>query len=428
VGRVQKFLRRIGVAIVLVIALAFGVHALLVQRSTAELTRLRAELLAAGEPVSCSALAPPPCAEEANSAPLLTKAFALLTKLELPEDARWSSASGLLKGDELAERALLERWVASNADARARCEEALSRPRCRFDLDYTQGFEVRIPHLVHFRSMAEFLQVSAALESDKDADRALTTIGRIQKLAACLSEEPFLISLLVRHATTGYGHDALQWTLSRREPSEAACRKLLAELDATAPSADAYERTLLGERCGGMQVYNLTRAGSIERAFEADGTTFKLPAFAHLALKSNWVLNRDEVQYLTFMKGAVETARLRGRPFLDAAVRLSSELPAGAVAQLVAPGIGRGAESHVRALTARELWRAALALRLHRLQAGSYPETLTELVPTFLAAVPQDPFVAGPVRYRREGAGFTLESPGTLEAGRDRSLRITVKR
>jgi hypothetical protein len=42
-----------------------------------------------------------------------------------------------------------------------------------------------------------------------------------------------------------------------------------------------------------------------------------------------------------------------------------------------------------------------LALEHHRLDTGTYPDTLTDLIPTYLDAIPQDPFDPGrPIKYR----------------------------
>lgn len=53
---------------------------------------------------------------------------------------------------------------------------------------------------------------------------------------------------------------------------------------------------------------------------------------------------------------------------------------------------------------------AAVALRRHRLDRGSYPPTLDALVPTYLPAVPIDPFTGRPLDYRTAGSGFELKA------------------
>ena len=52
------------------------------------------------------------------------------------------------------------------------------------------------------------------------------------------------------------------------------------------------------------------------------------------------------------------------------------------------------------------------AVRLYQLRNGVPPATLAELVPEYLSAVPQDPFAAGPLVYRPDGADYLLYSVG----------------
>ena len=54
----------------------------------------------------------------------------------------------------------------------------------------------------------------------------------------------------------------------------------------------------------------------------------------------------------------------------------------------------------------------ALALEKHRLRHGSYPESLDGLDADILPAVPPDPMIGEPMRYRAEEAGFLLYSVG----------------
>jgi hypothetical protein len=57
------------------------------------------------------------------------------------------------------------------------------------------------------------------------------------------------------------------------------------------------------------------------------------------------------------------------------------------------------------------LW-TAVALRVWQAEHGAPPDSLDQLVPGLLPAVPRDPFVDQPLRYRREGANFVLYSVG----------------
>ncbi len=73
-----------------------------------------------------------------------------------------------------------------------------------------------------------------------------------------------------------------------------------------------------------------------------------------------------------------------------------------------------GFSLHFRILTQRRMAAAALAIRLSELDHGRRPETLDELVPDYLPAVPLDPMdpAGGPIRYRPHADPPLLYSVG----------------
>jgi hypothetical protein len=84
-----------------------------------------------------------------------------------------------------------------------------------------------------------------------------------------------------------------------------------------------------------------------------------------------------------------------------------------------------------RAMTAevtRNTVITAIALKRYQLKYGAYPDTLSRLVPQFLAAVPNDPVDGKPLRYRLNTDGsFTLYSIGLnrIDDGGNPSLDVS---
>jgi hypothetical protein len=56
--------------------------------------------------------------------------------------------------------------------------------------------------------------------------------------------------------------------------------------------------------------------------------------------------------------------------------------------------------------------QAALAVERYRLANGKLPSQLSDLVPTFLPAVPSDPFDGKPLRYKTLAKGYVVYSVG----------------
>lgn len=59
-----------------------------------------------------------------------------------------------------------------------------------------------------------------------------------------------------------------------------------------------------------------------------------------------------------------------------------------------------------------EMTKIALALSAYRTEHGEYPEKLQMLVPQYVDRLPVDPFVNGPLQYRRQDKGYLLYSVG----------------
>ncbi|MFH1746227.1 MAG: hypothetical protein ABIG44_04205, partial [Planctomycetota bacterium] len=79
----------------------------------------------------------------------------------------------------------------------------------------------------------------------------------------------------------------------------------------------------------------------------------------------------------------------RSRPEPDGIGRMS-----GLLTGIFCPSLDNALQIHYRVLAMRRMAATALANRLYELDHGRRPITLEELVPTYLSAVPVDPFAA----------------------------------
>jgi hypothetical protein len=71
----------------------------------------------------------------------------------------------------------------------------------------------------------------------------------------------------------------------------------------------------------------------------------------------------------------------------------------------------------LRRVAQLEMAKVLLAVERYRLARASLPETLDQLVPAYVTAVPADPFNGTPLRYKGLDRGFLVYSVG--EDGRD---------
>jgi hypothetical protein len=65
-----------------------------------------------------------------------------------------------------------------------------------------------------------------------------------------------------------------------------------------------------------------------------------------------------------------------------------------------------------RAAACRSMDELLFVLAVYRAEHGTYPEKLAQLCPNYLKVIPEDPFGAGPFRYKREPKGYVLYSVG----------------
>ncbi len=78
------------------------------------------------------------------------------------------------------------------------------------------------------------------------------------------------------------------------------------------------------------------------------------------------------------------------------------------------PSVVASVEAQDRAATAIELNDLAFALAIYHADRGSYPATLADLVPKYIATVPKDIFGHdAELHYARQGDGYLLYSVGS---------------
>lgn len=112
--------------------------------------------------------------------------------------------------------------------------------------------------------------------------------------------------------------------------------------------------------------------------------------------------------YTRYMDTAMKSAR---QPY--ALGNTEPPMPHDLMTAFLAPVVTPARLRHTDNEGQNALLITALALHAYHLEHGAYPTALSELVPAYLARVPDDPFaLSGPVRYRRNGAAFVLYSVG----------------
>ena len=353
-------------------------------------------------------------------------------------------------------------WVQQAGPQLRAIREASQADAFHWNLDWSQGMMMLLPHLVPVKSTAEWLltEAATALREGRLDDAIEAQVTQLRVVHG-LREDGLLIGQLVRIAIAAIAWNGLWELLQAPGWTDAQ----LARLQEAWEGVEFVEAMVFGletERALGLYEYGRVRqspallrqyldqdfltalglGGGLSGAPEEDesllnqaldwvGDTFtKMQHGARAMLWATFESHADERFYLEMMERMLQEARERAEAVPAAAGQpvsfvggvgfvpsLGADFENRAerhlLASMVLPPLDRAFEKAFLMQAQRELARAAIALQRHRLEHGRFPESLEDLAPRFLSGVPTDWMDGAPLRYRLgEDGGFTLYSVG----------------
>jgi hypothetical protein len=354
-------------------------------------------------------------------------------------------------------------WVRQAGPQLREIRESSRADAFHWNLDWSQGMMLMLPHLSPTKTTAQWLLAESAFavregRMDDAIEAQLTQL----RVAHNLREDGLLIGQLVRIAIAAIAWNGL-WELLQTEGWTDEQLARLQEAWEETEFVEAMTRSMEAERALGLCEYGRARnspahlrqymdtdlmvVGGFSGASSTDGgvldqvlglagqTYTKLRHGSRALLWATFESYADEQFYMESLEWMLREARHRagavaaaaGRPVaLAAGAAFVPGLGTDAVerseryllASMVLPSLDRAFEKAFLMQTQRGLAQAAIALQRYRLEHGRFPESLEVLVPRFLAVVPCDWLDGAPLRYRRgDDGGFVLYSVG--RDGRD---------
>lgn len=301
-------------------------------------------------------------------------------------------------------------YVEINRPAIRIAEETRSRGRTSWEADYVSG--VGFPPLMELRLLSNAICLAALIDlQDGRADSAAHQVATGLAVASTLREEPVLIVQLVRIAMYMTQLQVIRQIVIGADPSRSTLEDLARWLvESRSPSPIGVG--LVGELRLGHAEGTRIEAGRVEDLISDAGN----PAswyFGPIARLSRPLVRLAHLRYLREFERLIKIER-GPRPRPDIALSQPVAWPGirRFSDRFSTAGLERALESGdelAQGLSATEL---AVALRRFRLDAGSYPDDLSALVPKYLPAVPIDPFTGRPLVYARKDAGFELHAEG----------------
>ena len=398
------------------------IHTALLVFSGIALRNARAELRAAGRPMSPAEIIPADVPANENAAPLYESAFALLDSESIGDKklaAVVADASRDYAADPDADekRSTFENALANETFVRTLelVEQAASRTRCNFNLQYDLGGMLCVRHAHDMFAIGRILKAKALLHARRgETQKTYAALEIALRMAEALRDEPMLSSAVVRNAQYSMALELLPVLCAKAPPDDATAARLsalLADVDLVASYVHAVdgERLFMGE-----WTYNCFADGNIHDFLgpENDGVWAARVAKGLLGYRPS--LQLDHAAYLrTHSRFAANAARPLWLWEIKPIARPDDEFPWYAtISRIITPALNSSLlhSVHVQALI--RVSRVGLALLRHKLAHGAYPASLAEIDPEFLGEIPVDPFTGQPLVYRPEADGFVLYSLG----------------
>lgn len=319
----------------------------------------------------------PPLADDANGAPMFLKAAAALVK-QSPKAGNMLPYVGNMKTNVPVQKldddrmALMAGHLAQNLPALEILRAAAAFPQSRFPVDFDDAEQGRqFDRLAPLRELVRLTSLKALFDSLRQNDAAAVeavTLG--MAVANSITDDPMVMSHLVRFALHSMTIDAMEQVINRRaltEPQLAALQRLMVQ----SADMEPFARGVEAEMCIGANMKFSDAAAEVER--------------------EKWLENRqalpDAIRALAKSAPMPDSTAMAPEP-ADKSILTACK---GALARL-------------------RLASTLLGLERYRAAKGGYPKTLAELVPDYLSEIPIDPYDGQPLRYKPQDGGVFVWS------------------
>ena len=304
--------RDILIALLVIIIAGFVVFRLVLKsKLNARLDAIRA----AGYPVTCAELDAwytiPESVE--NAANTVMDSFSHYNKWEDEEKRELLPIVGQaelpLRTEPLTEetKALVTQYLADNRQFLELLHKGAAIEHSRYPIDLSKGFEAQMPPLSHIRAGARLLELEALLNAENgEVEKVIDSIKSTFGLARSLSNEPVLVSQLVRIACQALGVSSIERSINRTEFSD----EQLVELDQVLVDAEdpcAIARAFVGERCAGLSMFKTPSSHTLKLI---DGSSSSLGVIAIALYKFAGLADMDAAIYIDTMNDYVEIFKL----------------------------------------------------------------------------------------------------------------------
>jgi hypothetical protein len=314
---------------------------------------------------------------------------------------------------------VIAEYLSDNAESLRLLREAGTIKSCRYPVDLSKGASMSLRHLNALRQAARLLELEAIRYTNEQqpqpaVDSVIASLG----VARSLNQEPTIISYLVHVACQGITLDSLERILNRIPLTDTQLAKLAGAIEES-ENPQALTRGFIGDRCVGLDVFQDLRAGKIplkELYIIWRENPPLWPRFLAPEYKVTGLLELDEKDYLDMYENSVKITQLPPPESIAASQAAIGKLEHlnrwRILSASLLPPLHKAVIKATQCTAKIRDAKTVLAIERYRLTNGKLPRQLSDLVPTFLPAVPNDPFDGKPLRYKTLPKGYVVYSVG----------------
>lgn len=304
-------------------------------------------------------------------------------------------------------------------DALRQLQEGSRRPHSRFDIQYEDGFMALLPHLALIKGISQTLKLRATARLALDhVDLAYEDVALGFYLRDSIRSEPVLISCLVRIAVHSIMIQPVWEGIADGRWTSEQLRSLQRMFENDNWLAD-FKQAIRGEKALAMSGLDSIQRGELKLdnllVESGSGPTGLMLLFPRGWFYQNKVtVGRLEDKYL--LQPVDEMNR---RIDLDAIHRIDAEFAQAPVspytifARMLLPAMSKAGIKAARAQVTSDQAAVACAIERYRLDTGSLPPALKDLVPDHIESLPHDVITGKPLVYEPRGdVSYVLYSAG----------------
>jgi hypothetical protein len=427
----KRWLWRLGLLFLLCLAALVATFIFWRVNLSRKIDRVIAAIQKDGYPISLTQLEDkyyPNIPSNENAAPFFLNAFASLhetnsAKLRIPDLPDYQSTN---KPEFLSQTNLeyIATLLANAQETLALLHQSTPVANCRYPINLSLGLDMLLPHLGPLKSSAKLLSLEAIIRAKNgDAAASVDDLSAIVRLFRSLDHEPIFMSQVVRMSTEALAIKSLEYVLNSQSFSDAQLVQL-SEAFRVPDHSLTIERAIVGDLCTGVHVFEMFGVGRQNLVLTKDSTGADPFKGKYGFLKLTGFFDRDYCFYLETMEEDLRIAKLPPREKMDAASKLENQVAKKTsghyylISGLILPTLRRPYAYQIGIDARLNIVQAVLAIERYRLaNQNRLPDSLSNLVPSFLNSVPADPFDGKLLRYKQLAKGYLVYSVG--EDGKD---------